>query len=69
MEDKWITAYETDRPYQAEIIKAVLCDNGVEAFILNQKDSSYVMIGTVKVIINEKDRDKASAIIKSADCE
>lgn len=69
MEDKWITIYETDQLYQAEIIKGVLCDNGVEAFVLNQKDSSYIMIGTIKVMINEKDREKAAAIIKSANGE
>ena len=56
MEDKWITIYDTDQLYQAEIIKGVLCDNGVEAFILNQKDSSYIMLGTIKVMINEKYR-------------
>lgn len=69
MEDKWITIYETDQLYQAKIIKGVLCDNGVEAFILNQKDSSYIMIGSIKVMINEKDREKATAIIKSANGE
>lgn len=69
MEDNWINIFETDQLYQAELIKGVLCDNGIEAYILNQKDSSYVMLGSIKVMINEKDKDKAEEIIKSANCE
>ncbi len=69
MEDTWISIYETDQLYQAEMMKDVLCDNGVKAFILNQQDSSYIMIGTIKVMIKGKDQEKAAAIIKSVNGE
>lgn len=69
MEDNWINIFETDQLYKAELIKGVLCDNGIEAFILNQKDSSYVMLGSIKVMVNEKEKAKAEEIIKSANCE
>lgn len=69
MEDNWVNIYETDQLYQAEIIKGLLCDNGVEALIFNQQDSSYILFGTIKVMINEKDAAKAAKIIKSVNCE
>lgn len=69
MTNNWIPIFETDQIYRAEIIKGLLCDNGVEAIIFNQKDSSYTMLGTVKVMIDGKDKEKAAEIIKSANCE
>lgn len=65
----WIAIYETDQIYKAEIVKGILCDNGVEAVILNQKDSSYLMFGSIKVMVNEANQEKAIEIIKSATCE
>ena len=61
----WIAIYTTTQSYQAEIVKAVLEDNGVEAVILNQKDSSYTTFGEISVMVNEECREQAEQIIKS----
>lgn len=65
----WIAIFETDQLYQAEMIKGMLSDGGIEAVILNQKDSSYHMFGTIKVMVPEELQEKAREIIKSASCE
>lgn len=37
----WQPVYETDSSYRAEIVRARLNDLGIEAVILNKKDSNY----------------------------
>lgn len=65
----WIAIFETDQLYQAEMIKGMLSDGGIEAVILNQKDSSYQIFGTIKVMVPEELQEIAREIIKSASCE
>lgn len=63
--NNWISVFETDQLYKAELVKEVLCDNGVEAVILNQKDSSYNAFGTIQVMVSGDHKDQAEEIIKS----
>ncbi len=67
--NNWISIFETDQLYKAELVKSVLCDNGVEAVILNQKDSSYNTFGTIQVMVSRDHKDQAEEIIKSIHCE
>lgn len=67
--NNWISIFETDQLYKAELVKGVLCDNGVEAVILNQKDSSYNTFGTIQVMVSRDHKDQAGEIIKSIHCE
>lgn len=39
--DNWTSVFETDQLYKAELVKDILCNNDIDAVILNQKDSSY----------------------------
>lgn len=68
MTNDWITVFTTGQLYQAEFIKEMLETNGIEAVILNQKDSSY-HFGSISVKVNDRDKEKAAEIIKSANCE
>lgn len=63
--NNWTSIFETDQLYKAELVKEVLCDNGVEAVILNQKDSSYNAFGTIQVMVSRDHKDQAEEIIKS----
>lgn len=67
--DDWTSIYETTQLYQAEIVKGLLTSNGIEAVVMNQQDSSYVMFGTIKVMTRKVDQEKATEIIKSSNCE
>ena len=37
----WQTVFKTDSNYRAEIVKDRLIDLGIEAVIMNKKDSNY----------------------------
>lgn len=67
--DNWISIYETDQHYRAELVKDVLQENSIEAVILNQKDSSYIMLGVIRVMVARKDQARAEEIIKTIHCE
>ena len=41
MEKDWIKIFSTDRPFEAEMVKGMLLENGVNAVLLNRQDSSY----------------------------
>lgn len=68
MSDDWTEIFVTDQLFRAELIKGILCDNGVEAVIMNHKDSSF-QLGSIQVMVNQENQEKAIAIIKSINCE
>lgn len=67
--DNWTAVFETTQPFQAELVKGMLCDNGVEAVILNQRDSSYTTFGTIQVMVNKEFEQQAEEILKNMHCE
>jgi len=64
MEEGWKTVYETDQEYQATIAKDVLENNGIQAVILNQKDSTYLVWGQISVLVPEADEETAINLLK-----
>lgn len=62
--DNWVKIYETEQLFQAEMVKNTLEENGITAVILNQRDSSYNMFGSVNVMVSVNDLEKAEEIIK-----
>jgi len=65
MEDNWISIYSTDKPWQAELAKQVLFDNGIEAVIINKRDSSYLAFGEVEVYVSKEDAQKSKEFLKN----
>jgi hypothetical protein len=41
MLDNWIVIYSTAQFYEAEIVKSIMAENGIESVIMNKKDSTY----------------------------
>ena len=64
MGDEWIPVYSTQQPYQAEIIKQVLADNQIVAFVLNQQDSFY-KFGNINICVKSENVIKAKHVLKS----
>ena len=64
MDDSWISVYSTTQLYQAEIIKQILSDNQITAFVLNQKDSTY-LFGEVEVCVKPGDVIRAKHILNN----
>lgn len=65
MEDNWQSIYSTDKPWQAEIAKQVLFDNGIEAVVINKRDSSYLAFGEVEVYVSQEDAEKSKELLKN----
>ena len=63
-EGDWIPVYSANLLYQAELLKQVLADNEIAAFVLNQKDSAY-LFGSVEVCVRQNDVLRAKHVIKS----
>lgn len=63
--DNWTSVFVTDQICQAELVKGILSENDIDAVLLNQKDSSYPMLGIIQIMVNQNDKEKAEEIIKS----
>lgn len=64
MDSNWAVAYSTDKPWQAEIVRQVLADNGIEAVVLNKKDSSY-LFGEAEVYVDICNLERAKEFTKN----
>lgn len=47
----WTKVFEDQNQIRVEIVKGVLEDKGVTAFVLNKKESVYQVIGTYEVLV------------------
>lgn len=61
-QNEWISVYTVDMPYKAEIVKQVLIDNQIMAFILNKRDSFY-QFGDIEVCVRPEDVIRAKHIV------
>lgn len=63
MEDNWQEVFTTSQPWQAEMAKQVLEENGIAAVVVNRKDSSY-LFGEVAVYAETKNVEQAKELLK-----
>ena len=63
MNENWQVIYSTQHEYKAEIIKAVLEDNGIKCFSLSKKDSAY-LFGEIELYVGYDDILRARQIIE-----
>lgn len=63
MEKNWIKLFSSDDIIKVEIMKHILFSNNINSVIINNKDSSYLMFGTIDLYINKKDESSAIKII------
>ncbi len=64
MDKNWTTIYSTDQLYIAELAKQMLHDNGIEAVVINKRDSTYNTFGDIEVYVNRDNVIKALVLIK-----
>ena len=68
MNSDWQCIYSTQYEHIAEIVKAVLEDNGMKCFSLSKKDSAY-LFGDIELYVAPDDVMKAKQIIKKENFE
>ena len=62
--NNWVVVFTTGNPIEAEIVKQMLDSNGIEAVMMNQKDTSYQAFGDAMVYVNEASEGIARKLIK-----
>ncbi len=65
MEDSWISIFSTPHPWQADIAKQILAENGIEAVVLNKQDSSYTVFGEIEVYVSQEYAEKSKELLKN----
>ena len=61
----WKKVYEDGSPVRAEIVKGVLEDCGIQAVILNKKESVYQIHGQYEVMVPLSETLRAINIVKN----
>jgi len=63
MEKNWVKIYTSVDYYKAEIIKQMLIENHVDAVLINKKDSSYLVFGTIEIWVHQENFSNAIELI------
>lgn len=50
---KWHKVYVTSSPVRAEIVKGILAEKGITAFIINKKESVYQIHGNYEIMTSD----------------
>lgn len=62
MEDNWKCIYRSQKAWEVDIFHGVLTENGIDAVIINKKDSAY-LFGEVELYVKTEDVLEASKTI------
>jgi len=60
----WVAIFSCDNVFRAELARQHLGNNGIEAIVVNKKDSFYVTIGDVEVYVAAEDAEQATSLLK-----
>jgi hypothetical protein len=63
MEKDWKKIYFSGDEFKVMIARDLLEENGINAVIMNQKDSSYTSFGDIELYIEEEDEVEALRIL------
>jgi len=66
MLEGWTKVYTATEEYQAEIIKSLLSNNGLNPIMLDKKDDGF-RIGNAEIYTKREEAKKAFEIIKTND--
>jgi len=53
-QDAWTHIYSTSAEPEAEMLKGLLMDNGIETVLINKKDSVY-LFGEIEIYVKAED--------------
>lgn len=63
MEKGWKKIYFSGDEFKVLIARDLLAENGINAVIMNQKDSSYTSFGDVELYVEKHDEKEAERIL------
>jgi hypothetical protein len=62
MENEWVKLTTVDNMAEAEMVRGMLAENGIESNIMNKEDSSF-LIGYVQIFVEEDKLQEAKTLI------
>lgn len=62
MDSNWVNVYSTNLEYKAEIMKALIEEEGIQVILINKKDSAY-LFGDIELYVHNDHVIKANRII------
>ena len=65
MEAGWTKIFDTDKPYQADMLVELLEESNIVGVSVNKKDSSF-FVGNDEVYVKDEDVEKAKVIINES---
>ena len=66
METNLVHIFSSGQPYQAEMVRQMLADHNIQAFLINKQDSVY-KFGEVELYVNRDDVIRAKMLIQEFD--
>lgn len=67
MAKDWVVIFSSTLLHEIELYKQILLMEGIESVVLNQKDSFYVSIGDIKLLVKNTDVIRAKNIIENSE--
>ena len=64
-ENNWVKVYTTTDLQLAELLKAVLINEQIDAVVLNKKDTSYISFGYIELYVDAANEQLATEIIQN----
>ncbi len=64
MNEKWVKVYSSSFLAQAEIYKAMLIENDVDAVVVNKLDSAYLVFGQAEIYVQPDNEERAKQLIE-----
>ena len=66
MEANLVHIFSSGQPYQAEMVRQMLADHNIQAFLVNKQDSAY-KFGEVELYVNRDDVIRTKMLIQEFD--
>ncbi|HNX07172.1 MAG TPA: DUF2007 domain-containing protein [Bacteroidales bacterium] len=63
MEKDWVLVFETNKDFEAEMVKGMLEENNISVFVINKKDSAY-LFGNIELYVLPDNLVEAKTFIK-----
>lgn len=66
MEKDWVKVFSSDRAYEAEIVKGMLIDNGLNPVLMNKQSSPWAQAlpGQAEIYVHPSEETMAVTLVK-----
>lgn len=63
MEKDWVVVFSSGQPFEADIIHGMLMEKGINAVVVNGRDSVYGSFGEASIYVHESNAEQSRKLI------